>query len=253
MLAQCSRWIGALGLGDAGIGQGTAVDKNAGVRSPAFSTQAQRRSVRRFRIWRRTARHAEHRYDGAIACRAKTGRAPAGARSPPLRGGLARLPSGTGRIGARPRAGNSRATVNGLPVRFAAAGPGPGPPSRRRALRPDAVRDARRRAAGWRWAQALRRGTVDLALDDPLDGGQQLDLFVVHQRNRAAGAACAAGTADAVPNIVFRHIGQFRVLETTNWSMSRPRAAMSVATSTGSLPVLNCSSARVRAAWLLLP
>src|SRR5687768_17627246 len=35
--------------------------------------------------------------------------------------------------------------------------------------------------------------------------------------------------------------------------MSRPRAAMSVATSTRTWPSLNCSSARVRAFWLLLP
>ncbi len=35
--------------------------------------------------------------------------------------------------------------------------------------------------------------------------------------------------------------------------MSRPRAAMSVATSTGMEPSLNCASALVRAGWLLLP
>jgi hypothetical protein len=35
--------------------------------------------------------------------------------------------------------------------------------------------------------------------------------------------------------------------------MSMPRAAISVATSTGSLPVLNSASALVRAVWLLLP
>ena len=35
--------------------------------------------------------------------------------------------------------------------------------------------------------------------------------------------------------------------------MSMPRAAMSVATSTCSLPLLNSASARVRAVWLLLP
>src|SRR3972149_5428336 len=35
--------------------------------------------------------------------------------------------------------------------------------------------------------------------------------------------------------------------------MSSPRAAMSVATSTGIVPSLNCAKALVRAGWLLLP
>src|SRR5690606_38793245 len=53
-------------------------------------------------------------------------------------------------------------------------------------------------------------GALDGALDQFLDGVQQLYFRPVNQRHGRAGAAGAAGAADAV-HVVFRHVGQLEI------------------------------------------
>ena len=134
----------------------------------------------------------------------------------------------------------------------------------------------RRGWACWPWARALPTGSwaavvrmfvadhrlacVDrLALLDadrlasqPFDLSQLVALVAATERRSDSRRAGSAGAADAV-DVNLGHFGQLVVDDVRNVVTSRPRAAISVATSTGGRFDLNASSVRWRTLWLLLP